>query len=174
MPQIEISEYPGRIFYFNFPARFTNQKTEEGHPVEPLPARNLAGIAFPPGVPDEPPIVPKRSGYTDGWNGWYPQCKPGLETPWDGVTWGQVPSVLPRNFSPCSPVMFGTGYPLGKNELFPIIKKTRALLGRDFYGFILLHNITTSDGKINYDFADQYQLVGDFTDGFENAPVIDI
>jgi hypothetical protein len=173
MSQFEISQYPGRIFYFDFPARFTDRYYS-------LPARSLAVIAFPPGVPNEPPIVPKRDGYNDRWNGWFPQCKPGLEAPWDGNTWGQIPSVLPKDFSPLAPVQFGKAYPLGKNELFPVIKKTRALLGRDFYGFLLFHDVKISDGKINFtpisqhETNDSYSLVGDFADGFEGYPVIDI
>jgi hypothetical protein len=127
---------------------------------------------FIPGVPDEPPIVPKRDGLMDNWNGWYPQCKPGIEAPWDGVTWGQALSVFPANFSPYAPVLFGKAYPLAKNELFPIIKKVRALLGRDFYGFELLHNLTTTGGKINFTNSDAYHLIGDFAGGFEDKPVI--
>jgi hypothetical protein len=177
---IEISQYPGRIFYFNFPERFTNQKTKEGYPVEPIPARSLAVVVFPPGVPDAPPKVPKRDGYYDRWNGWSPQCKPGIEAPWDGKTWGQAPSVLYESFYPFSPVMFGKAYPLCKNELFPIIKKTRDLFVRDFYGFLLFHRVTITDGKINYtpvsqnEANDSYRLIGDFADGFEGYPVIDI
>jgi len=187
MASIEISEFKGRIFHFSFPERFKDRKNADGEYVGVIPARELFVIAFPPGVPNEPPIVPRREGDGRGngstWNGWFPQCKPGLEMPWDGSTWGKISEgVLPRNFYPYCPVRFDYGnpdirYPLGKNELFPIIKKTRTLLGRDFYGFVLLGHAAISGGFINYKYNEQYSLVGNFSTeglGFEGYPAVDI
>jgi len=173
---ILISQYPGRIFRFSSAARFTGRMTVEGQPIPPLPARSIAVIVWPPEIPDAPQRTPKRDGYNDHWNGWYPQCKPGMESPWDKATWGNEPSVLPKNFSPCPPVCFSQekAYPLGKNELFPIIKRTRTMFGRDFYGFVLLFEIIISGGIIGYTYAENYRLVGDFQDGYEGYPVIDI
>jgi len=159
--------------------------TQSGRPVQPIPARSLAVIAYPPDVPDAPQLTPKPSQVPGSGSfihegGWFPQCKPGLEVPWDNRTWGKAPSVLPDNFYPFPPVMFGKAYPLCKNELFPIIKTTRALLGRNFYGFLMFYNVEISAGKINYtqvssnEACDQYTLLGDFSDGFEGYPVIDI
>jgi hypothetical protein len=164
MPQIETALYPGRIFYINLPARLTGTPT-------PLAARNLAVVAFPPGVPDEPPIKPRQGSE---WGGWYPQCKPGLEVPWDRATWGRLPDPVPENFFPHAPVRFGEGRPLCKNELFPIIKKTRSLLGRDFYGFVLLFDATQAAGKINFASEECYHLIGNFQAAFEGYPAVDL
>jgi len=172
---IIISQYPGRIFSFSLPARFTGRTTITGQPIPPLPARSIAALVWPPEDPDAPRKTESR-GLNDSWKGWYPQCKPRMESPWDRATWGNEPSVLPEGFSPCPPVCFSQekAYPLGKNELFPIIKRVRALFGRDFYGFVLLFEISISGGRIDYTYAENYRLVGDFQDGYEGYPVIDI
>jgi hypothetical protein len=157
----KISDFQGRIFTFNIPARLTGT-------LYPLPARNLAVVVF-PDMPKKPPVY----GGRDDWNGWDPQCKPGLEIPWNNTTWGQLPNPIPEDFFPYSPVLFGEAYPLGKNELFPIIKKTRALFGRDFYAFVLLFNYRTDGEDMIFSHEDKYRLTGDFP-GIENYPVIDL
>jgi hypothetical protein len=103
-----INDFQGRIFTFNFPARLT------GTP-HPLPARNLAVVVFPDVPKQEKEIAGGCSNEKGtGWNGWYPQSKPGLEIPWDKTTWGQLPNPIPENFCPYAPVQFGKAYPLSK------------------------------------------------------------
>jgi hypothetical protein len=160
-----INDFQGRIFTFNFPARLT------GTPY-PLPARNLAVVVF-PDIPKQENSQEGNHRDGTGWSGWYPQCKPGLEIPWDSVTWGRLPNPIPENFIPYAPVQFGNAYPLSKNELFPIIKKTRALFGRDFYAFILLFDYKTENGDMIYAHEEKYRLTGDFP-GFENYPAVDL
>jgi hypothetical protein len=172
-----------RIFYFNFPERFKGTSY-------PIPARNLAVVVYPPEAPDAPPIIPMQRGengkaliYTrngthdeENWWGWYPQWKPGLESPWDGTTWGKLPNPIPENFrSIYVDWTKGNGWPFCKNELFPIIKKARALFGRDFFGFGLFYGVKLESGKMyDFDGVDYYTLAGDFQIGFEDRPVVDL
>jgi hypothetical protein len=169
----ERASYPGRIFLINSPAYYTGTRHE-------VPARRFAVVVIPPEDPKAPPIVPKGDGFRDNWNGWYPQCKPGLESPWDGVTWGQprlgVTDINPENFTSRAPIKFGDHWPLTKNVLFPIIKKARTLFGRDFYGFYLLCGTLyeTIPGEIGFTALEPYRLIGDFAEGYENKPVVNL
>jgi hypothetical protein len=186
MAEYDITKYAGRVFYINLPERFTELKSDHPDADRSLPARNLAVIVYPLGVPDAPPFIPTVRN-SEGkpvrpctvhkewpsWWGWLPSCAPGMEKPWDGVTWGAAPNPIPKNFTPFHPVLFGRALPLAKNELFPIIKKVRALFGRDFYGLLLLHDVTQAPGKIIYGGSEPYRLYGDFP-GFEDHPVIDL
>jgi hypothetical protein len=166
MGEIIIANYPGRIFYISYPARLTDTPS-------PLPARNIAVMVYPDAGwdPVDSKLVSTR------WGGWYPQVKPGIDGPWDGVRWGQLPNPIPEHFNPYPSIMLGEkkdAFPLSKNELFPVIKKTRALYGCVFYAFALvLIEEKTTDEKIIYKKGMTYQLFGDFP-GFEDKPVIDL
>jgi len=171
MYSINLSDVKGRAFYFSYPERFKGMTNVEGHLVESLPARELVCVAFPPDIEGAPKKSPNEGGWSGSISG---RTKLGIDYPWDGKTWGKIPSVLDEDFSPLAPILFGEAFPMSKNELFPIIKKTRTLLGRDFYGFYLFYGVKILGDIIESTIYERFTLAGEFSDGFEGKPVIDI